>query len=83
MGLLEVDAESGLLTINYDVFHEVVTQMLEQVLQIHNSGDYELANEFVSRWNYWDEKLHGQLATMMAESGMFRRTLVRYHALGD
>jgi hypothetical protein len=83
MGLLEVDAESGLLTINYDVFHEVVTQMLEQVLQIHYSGDYELANEFVSRWNYWDEKLHGQLATMMQESGMFRRTLVRYHALGD
>ena len=83
MGLLEIDTESGLLTINYDRYHEVVTQMLEQVLQIQYSGDYELAKEFVSRWNYWDEKLHGQLATLMQESGMFRRTMVRYHALGD
>jgi hypothetical protein len=83
MGLLEVDAESALLTVNYDRYHEVVTQMLEQVLQIHYSGDYELANEFVARWNYWDDKLHGQLAALMQESGIYRRTMVRYHALGD
>jgi hypothetical protein len=83
MGLLELDTESGLLTVNYDRYHEVVTQMLEQVLQIHYSGDYELANEFVARWNYWDDKLHGQLAALMQESGIYRRTMVRYHALGD
>ncbi|MGI9272239.1 MAG: NUDIX hydrolase, partial [Woeseiaceae bacterium] len=83
MGLLEVDAESALLTVNYERYHEVVGQMLEQVLQIHYSGDYELADEFVTRWNYWDDKLHGRLATLIQESGIYRRTLVRYHALGD
>ncbi|MGI9271497.1 MAG: NUDIX hydrolase [Woeseiaceae bacterium] len=83
MGLLEVDTESGLLTVNYERYHEVVGQMLEQVLQIHYSGDYDLADEFVMRWNYWDDKLHGRLATLIKESGIYRRTLVRYHALGD
>ena len=83
MGLLEIAADSGLLTVNYDRYHQVVTQMLEQVLQIHYSGDYDMASEFVSRWNYWDDKLHGRLATLIQESGIYRRTMVRYHALGD
>ena len=83
MGLLELDGESGQLVINYDDYHEVVTQMLEQVLQLHYSGDYEIANQFITRWNYWDELLHGGLATRMQESGIYRRTMVRYHALGD
>ncbi len=83
MGLLELDGESALLLINYERYHEVVTQMLEQVLQILYSGDYASANEFVTRWNYWDDQLHGRLATQMRESGIYRRTMVRYHALGD
>jgi len=83
LGLLEPDAESGALLINYDRYHDVVTQMLEQVLQIQYAGDYALANEFVTRWNYWDEQLHGRLAKQIRESGIYRRTLVRYHALGD
>jgi hypothetical protein len=82
-GLLEPDPDSGQLIVNYDRYHEVVTQLLEVVLQIHYSGDYELASEFVTRWNYWDDKLHGRLATTMRESGIYRRTMVRYHALGD
>ncbi len=82
LGLLEVDGESALLIINYDRYHEVVTEMLEQVLQIQYSGDYEVAGEFISRWNYWDEKLHGELARKMRDSGIYRRTIVRYHALG-
>jgi len=83
LGLLEPDGESGALLINYDRYHDVVTQLLEQVLQIQYAGDYALANEFVARWSYWDEQLHGRLATKMRESGIYRRTMVRYHALGD
>jgi hypothetical protein len=83
LGLLEVDSGSAQLIVNYDRYHEVVTEMLEQVLQIQYSGDYEMAGQFISRWNYWDEKLHGELADKMRDSGIYRRTIVRYHALGD
>ncbi len=83
MGMLELDAESGQLVVNYGRYHEVVTQLLEQVLQVQYSGDYELASQFIARWNYWDELLHGRLATQMQESGIYRRSLVLYHALGD
>jgi len=38
---------------------------------------------FVSRWNYWDEKLHGRLAERMRESAGYRSTLVRYRRLND
>jgi hypothetical protein len=83
LGLLELDGTSAQLIVNYDRYHEVVSEMLEQVLQIQYSGDYEMAGEFISRWNYWDEKLHGELADKMRNSGIYRRTIVRYHALGD
>lgn len=83
LGLLELDGTSGQLIVNYDRFHGVVTEMLEQVLQIQYSGDYEMAGDFIARWNYWDEKLHGKLANKMRDSGVYRRTIVRYHALGD
>ncbi len=83
LGLLELDSASAQLTINYDRYHDVVTEMLQQVLQIQYSGDYEMAGQFIARWNYWDDKLHGELATKMRDSGAYRRTLVRYHALGD
>jgi hypothetical protein len=82
-GLLELDSESTQLVINYDRYHEVVAEMLELVLQIQYSGDYETAGQFISRWNYWDEKLHGELAARIRNSGSYRRTIVRYHALGD
>jgi len=83
LGLLEVDGDSAQLIVNYDRYHEVITEMLEQVLQIQYSGDYEIAGQFVSRWNYWDKKLHGELARKMRDSGIYRRTIVRYHALGN
>jgi hypothetical protein len=83
LGLLEPDAESGALLIHYDRYHGIVSQMLEQVLQIHYSGDYALAREFIERWNYWDEHLHGRLAERIRAAGIYRRTMVRYNALGD
>lgn len=83
LGLLEVDSGSAQLVVNYDRYHEVIFEMLEQVLHIQYSGDYERAGEFISRWNYWDEKLHGELASKMRDSGIYRRTIVRYQALED
>ena len=80
-GLLEPGTESGLLVINYDTYHETVTQLLRQVLQIQYAGDYEKAQEFVARWSYWDDKLHGDIAERMNSAGGYRRTLIRYSAL--
>ena len=80
-GLLEADRESGLLKVDYDRYHEVVTDLLREVLSIQYAGDYDLAEEFVKRWNYWDDTLHGGLAQRINNSGSYRRTMVRYRAL--
>ena len=80
-GLLETDSDTAELVTNYDRYHEVVTAMLEQVLQIQYEGDYAKADAFVQRWNYWDEKLHGELAERLRNAGIFQRTIVRYLAL--
>ena len=82
-GLLEPGTESGLLVINYNRYHETVTQLLRQVLQIQYAGDYEQAREFVERWSYWDDKVHGDIAERMNGAGGYRRTLIRYSALND
>jgi hypothetical protein len=82
-GLIEPNADSGLLEINYERYHEVVTDLLQRVLHVQYAGDREEAFEFVQRWNYWDEKLHGGLAQRMRDTNAYRRTLVRYRALRD
>ena len=82
-GLIEPNADSGLLVINYERYHEVVTDLLRQVLHIQYAGDRAQALEFVQRWNYWDDNLHGGLAQRMRDTNAYRRTLVRYTALSD
>ena len=80
-GLIVPDPTSGLLTINYDRYQAVVRELLEQVLQLQYAGDYELAKQFVRRWNYWDENVHGKLAERMLATNAPRYTLVRFTAL--
>ena len=80
-GLLAANPETGLLTIDYDQYHDVVSQMLGEVLQVQYTGDRKFAGDFIARWNYWDDLLHGKLAERMRQSGAFRRTTVRYRAL--
>jgi len=82
-GLIEPNADSGLLEINYDRYHEIVTDLLRQVLHIQFAGDRAQALEFVQRWGYWDENLHGGLAQRMRDTDAYRRTLVRYEALSN
>lgn len=83
-GLLEANPETGLLTVDYGRYHDVVTNLLGEVLEIQYSGDYGFADAFVKRWNYWDDNLHGGLAERINNSGSYRRTMVRYRALaGD
>ncbi|MGB5163894.1 MAG: hypothetical protein WBN61_01410 [Woeseiaceae bacterium] len=80
-GLIEPDAESGLLKIHYERYHATVAELLEQVLQVQYSGDQQLAAEFISRWNYWDDLLHGRYAEKIRAAQKYRRSIVRYAVL--
>ena len=82
-GLIEPGVDSALLTINYGRYHQVVSELLSEVLQLQYAGDYELARAFVERWNYWDEMVHGRLAERMREGAGYRNTMVRYTILDD
>lgn len=82
-GLIEPRDDSALLTINYGRYHQAVSELLGEVLQLQYAGDYELARAFVERWNYWDDMVHGKLAERMQQGASYRNTMVRYAILGD
>jgi len=82
-GLIEPREDSALLTINYGRYHQAVSELLAEVLQLQYAGDYELARAFVERWNYWDEMVHGRLAERMQKGARYRNTMVRYAILDD
>ena len=73
----------GRLRINDAVYHNVVRSLLEQVLQVQESGNPQRAASFVERYGSWDEDVHGALAKAMQEASPYRWVLVRYAALGD
>jgi hypothetical protein len=80
-GLIEPRGDAALLAINYDRYHEVVSALLSEVLQLQYAGDYETTKAFVERWNYWDDRVHGRLAELMQEQVSYRGTMVRYAIL--
>ena len=80
-GLIEPQGDAALLAINYEHYHEVVRELLSEVLQLQYAGDYEMAKAFVERWNYWDDRVHGRLAGLMQEQARYRGTMVRYAIL--
>jgi hypothetical protein len=80
-GLIEPRGGEALLAINYDRYHEAVSQLLSEVLQLQWAGDYDATKAFVERWNYWDERVHGRLAGLMQEQVRYRGTMVRYAIL--
>ena len=82
-GLIELDPESGRLLIHYDQYDATVMELLALVLQQQRAGDEAATEQFVERWNYWDERLHERLAKRVRENAGYRRTLVRYAALED
>ena len=75
------DPETGLLRIHYDRYHDTVSEFLNQVLHVQFDGDYEEAESFVTRWNYWEDKLHGQLAKNIDANSDYQYSMVRYRAL--
>ena len=82
-GLVEPDFETGLLRIHYDRYHDTIGKFLNQVLHVQFDGDYAEADAFVTRWNYWEDKLHGRLADIIDANSDYQYTMLRYRALEE
>lgn len=75
--------ENGKLRIHYDKYHDVVSKMLKQTLDVQYSGDKAAADRFIEQYTKWDENLHGQIAKSIREQQRYRFRVFRYAALGE
>lgn len=82
-GLLQFDRASKTLGINYDKYHEVVGQLLAQVLAVQYAGDKAAADKFIAEYAQWDESLHGAVAQHIRAQPGARFRLFKYAALGE
>lgn len=80
-GLLSFDPASGLLSIDYDQYHLVVTRLLREVLEIQRAGDPTAAAAFVKRHTDWRQDLHEVVATRLRNQASYRYRNVSYGAL--
>ncbi len=80
-GLLSFDPSSARLTIHYDRYIPVASQLLEEVLNIQSAGSSERAGEFIEKYTTWETELHERLAQRLRDSSRYRFRMVRYKAL--
>ncbi|HZI17702.1 MAG TPA: hypothetical protein VEY09_03820 [Pyrinomonadaceae bacterium] len=82
-GLLSFDRSTRRLSINYGKYHEVVGNLLREVLKVQADGDKAAAERFVERYTKWDEDLHGAVAANIRAQQRYRFRLFKYAALGE
>ena len=82
-GLLGFDPADARLEINYDLYDQVIRQLLNEVLNIQQQGDKRIASEFIEKYTTWTPELHAKLAERLRESSRYRFLMVRYQALLD
>jgi hypothetical protein len=82
-GVLQFDADSARLSIDYERFHDGVRSLLAEVLAIQAGGDRAAADAFIERWARWDEALHEPVAAGIRDALQYRYSLYRYEALGE
>jgi hypothetical protein len=82
-GLLRFDRSTGTLAIDYGRYHQVVGELLREVLAIQRAGDKAASDRFIDRYTRWDENLHGVVAKNIRDQQRYRFRLVRYAALGE
>ena len=82
-GLLRFDAATSRLHVDYTRYHQVVGDLLREVLVVQDAGDKAASDQFIERWTSWDDNLHGALGRAMRATETSRFRLVRYAALGD
>ena len=81
-GMLRFDDDAR-LHVDYEVYHDVVAALVEEVLELQAAGDKTAVDVFVERWTDWDEARHGRLAQRLKDSETSRFRLVTYGALGE
>lgn len=81
-GLLEWDEEHR-LRVRYDRFHDVVSDLLREVLELQVSGDKQAADRFIERHTTWSEDAHEVLAHRLRQAEGSRFSLVTYGVLGE
>ncbi len=69
------------LDINYARVHDVVGQMLQEVLALQYRGDENAANEYIARWTKWDS-FNQATARALRDSELYRYVMVKYAVLG-
>ena len=82
-GLLSFDPSSARLEIHYDRYHEVISQMLNDVLNIQQQGDSKAASDFIQKYISWTPELHEKLAQRLRDASSYRFLMVRYKALAN
>ena len=80
-GLLEFNDATARLTIRYDRYQQVVSQMLGDVLAIQSAGDRQRAGAFIEKYVGWTPELHERLADRLREASHYRFLAVRFRAL--
>jgi hypothetical protein len=77
-GLLEFDADSRRMSIDYARYDDTVRSLLTDVLAIQAAGEPDRAMRFVERYAYWMPELHGVVADAIRAALDYRYFLVRY-----
>jgi hypothetical protein len=80
-GLLSFDPASARLTIHYDRYQAVASQLLEEVLAIQSAGSSERARQFIEKYTAWEAELHERLAQRLRDASRYRFRMVQYKAL--
>ena len=80
-GSLSFDEATARLTIHYDVYQDVATKMLGEVLATQAAGDSDRAAAFIERYTGWTAGLHERLAERLRSSVRYRYRMVEYEAL--
>ncbi len=80
-GLLAFDPATVTLSIDYTKYHDVVTELLREVLAVQAAGDPARAAAFIDRYFVWDEALHERIAARIRDASAYRFRRVVYDAL--
>ena len=82
-GVLNFDAGSRRMRIDYARYPAAVRELLAEVLKLQAAGDRAKAEAFVTQWTGWDPALHEVVAKQIRDSLQYRYALYTYGALGE
>jgi hypothetical protein len=82
-GVLTFDQPTGKLRINHATYREAVGAMLARVLEIQSTGNKNAAEQFITAYTKWDDKLHGVVAASIRAQQRYRYTFYEFAALAE